>query len=124
MQLNLEHPDNYHTLHYVRGDVIGVDGRDFSRSFVLAPDAAIDDWRPRSVDELTPADLEPMLALNPELLLLGSGPTQRFPAAAIMAACLIRGIGIEVMNNAAAARTFNVLASEGRRVVAGFLLPG
>ena len=41
-----------------------------------------------------------------------------------MAACLTRGIGIEVMDNAAAARTFNVLATEGRRVLAAFLLPG
>ena len=41
-----------------------------------------------------------------------------------MAACLRRGIGMEVMTNAAAARTFSVLASEGRQVVAGFMLPG
>jgi len=43
-------------------------------------------------------------------------------APAVMAACLTRGIGIEVMDNAAAARTFNVLATEARKVVAGFLL--
>jgi uncharacterized protein len=53
---------------------------------------------------------------------LGTGERQVFPSAAVMAACLTRGIGIEVMTNAAAARTFNVLAGEGRRVVAGFLL--
>jgi uncharacterized protein len=39
-----------------------------------------------------------------------------------MAACLSRGVGLEVMNNAAVARTFNVLAGEGRRVVAGLVL--
>ena len=65
-----------------------------------------------------------MLALQPALVLLGTGERQRFPPAAAMAALLTRGIGIEVMDNAAAARTFNVLATEGRRVVAGFLLPG
>jgi uncharacterized protein len=42
----------------------------------------------------------------------------------VIATCLQRGIGLEAMTNAAAARTFNVLASEGRRVVAGFVLPG
>ena len=57
-------------------------------------------------------------------MLLGTGPRQRFPSAAVMAALLTRGIGIEVMDNAAAARTFNVLASEGRRVVAGFVMQG
>jgi uncharacterized protein len=73
---------------------------------------------------MTPADLEPLLALEPELVLLGSGATQAFPPPAAMAACLSRGIGLETMTNAAAARTFNVLASEGRRVVAGFVLGG
>ena len=60
---------------------------------------------------------------EPELLLLGTGATQQFPSAAVMAACLQRGIGLEVMTNAAAARTYSVLASEGRRVVAGFMFP-
>ena len=70
---------------------------------------------------LAVGDLEPLLALQPEVILLGSGAAQVFPPAATLAACLGRGIGIEVMTNAAAARTFNVLAGEGRRVVAGFV---
>ena len=53
-----------------------------------------------------------MLALKPELVVLGTGAVQVFPPAAVMAACLTRGIGIEVMDNAAAARTFNVLAAK------------
>jgi uncharacterized protein len=57
-------------------------------------------------------------------VLLGTGPRQRFPSAAVMAAMLTRGVGMEVMDNAAAARTFNVLATEGRTVVGAFLLPG
>jgi uncharacterized protein len=69
------------------------------------------------------ADLDPLLALAPELVVLGTGAVQVFPPAEVMAACLTRGIGIEIMDNAAAARTFNVLAGEGRRVVAGFVIP-
>jgi uncharacterized protein len=46
----------------------------------------------------------------------------RFPAPAVLAALLTRGIGVEVMDNAAAARTFNLLAGEGRRVVAALLI--
>ena len=56
-------------------------------------------------------------------MLLGTGARQVFPPAAALAACLRRGVGIEVMSNAAAARTYTVLAGEGRRVVAGFLFP-
>ena len=71
---------------------------------------------------LTPELLEWLLRLEPEVILLGTGHRQVFPPAAVMAAGFGRGVGIEVMTNAAAARTFNVLASEGRRVVAGFVL--
>jgi uncharacterized protein len=82
----------------------------------------IEDWQVGDSATLVPDAMSPLLALNPELVLLGTGDRQVFPSAAVMAACLTQGIGIEVMANAAAARTFNVLAGEGRRVVAGFLL--
>ena len=91
---------------------------------MIAPDRLIEPWAATDARLLADTDLAPLLALEPEVILLGSGATQAFPPAATMAACLSRGIGIEVMSNAAAARTFNVLAGEGRRVVAGFLLPG
>lgn len=67
--------------------------------------------------------VEAILVLEPELVLLGTGPRQRFPSPALQALFLTRGVGLEVMDNGAAARTFNVLAGEGRRVVAAFILP-
>ena len=124
MQLTQENPE---FVYVPRGVVPGgvlVNQRTLERSFLLAPDRLVEDWRPASAADLQPADLDAALALQPELMLLGTGDRQRFPSAAAMAAMLTRGIGIEVMDNAAAARTFNVLANEGRRVIAGFLLPG
>ena len=91
-------------------------------SFIVAPDALVESWPVTDIVAMRPADLDPLLALAPEIVLLGSGETQAFPPAEVMAACLQRGIGPEAMTNAAAARTFNVLASEGRRVVAGFVI--
>jgi uncharacterized protein len=66
------------------------------------------------------AEFEParLLALDPELVLVGTGPQQVFPAAAFRAKFLRLGIGIEVMDTGAACRTFNVLVAEQRRVVA------
>lgn len=124
MQLTLERPDHAFVLRGADGSLALVNERRLTRSFVIAPDRLIEEWRARDPRALTAADLEPLLELDPEVILLGSGGTQIFPQAAAMAACLSRGIGIEVMTNAAAARTFNVLAAESRRVVAGFLLPG
>lgn len=122
MQLNHEIPDYAWILRSADGRSAKVNNRVLTTSFILAPSQLVEAWPVTRSAELTPADLEPLLALNPELVLLGTGERQVFPAAAVMAACLTRGVGIEVMTNAAAARTFNVLASEGRRVVAGFLL--
>lgn len=122
MQLILENPDFRYALRGASGEMALVNDQRLEASFLLAPNELVTGWRPRSIDDLAPTDLEPLLALEPAVVLLGSGANLRFPAAEVMAACLTRGIGIEVMDNAAAARTFNVLAAEGRRVVAGFLL--
>ena len=122
MQLFQEAPDTRYQLRSADGELARVNERELRRSFVVSPEQLLDDWRPRDIDELQPSDMEALLALQPAVVLLGSGARQRFPAPAVLAACLGRGIGIEVMDNAAAARTFNLLAGEGRRVVAGFLL--
>ncbi|KRG67876.1 Mth938-like domain-containing protein [Pseudoxanthomonas dokdonensis] len=122
MQLNHERPDYAYSLRAADGSHAKVNDVLLQRSFILAPNDLIAEWRPMRVADLQAADLEPLLALQPEVILLGTGQRQVFPPAAIIAAGLTRGVGIEVMTNAAAARTFNVLASEARRVVAGFLL--
>ena len=124
MQLNHELPDYAYALRSADGRSARVNDRVLETSFILAPNELIEGWKVDASAALVPDDLAPLLALNPELVLLGTGERQVFPSAAVMATCLTRGIGIEVMTNAAAARTFNVLAGEGRRVVAGFLLAG
>jgi uncharacterized protein len=124
MQLHLERPDHEFFLRGADGTGALVNDRRLTASFLLAPDTLIETWPVRDVVTLTPGDLEPLLALAPEVILLGCGDRQTFPPAATLAACLSRGIGLETMTNAAAARTFNVLAGEGRRVAAGFVLAG
>jgi uncharacterized protein len=71
-----------------------------------------------SVGELGEAHAAPVLALEPELVLLGTGARQSFPAANFGVQFLAKGIGLEVMDTGAACRTFNVLVAEHRRVVA------
>jgi uncharacterized protein len=124
MQLTLENPDFRYYLRGVSAEGVLVNDVRITSSFILSPMTLIESWRPTGIDELTAEDLEPLLALQPSVVLLGTGLRQRFPSSAVMAACLTRGVGIEVMDNAAAARTFNVLATEARKVVAGFLLDG
>jgi len=122
MQLNLEHPDHEFLLRGADGRIAVVNDRQLNSSFIIAPDRLLESWPVQDPRALAAGDLEALLELDPEVVLLGTGATQVFPPAAVMAFCMERGIGIEVMANAAAARTFTVLASEGRRVVAGFIL--
>jgi uncharacterized protein len=72
----------------------------------------------RDIDDLAAFDRSRILALEPELVLLGTGARQIFPAASFRAQFLSAGIGFETMDTGAACRTFNVLVSEQRRVVA------
>jgi uncharacterized protein len=123
MQLNLERPDYTWFLRGADGRHALVNERTLDRSFVIAPESLIEAWPVTDARAMQPQDLAPLLALKPEVIVLGTGPTQRFPSAAVLHAALSQGIGLEVMDNAAAARTYSVLAGEGRRVVAGFVFP-
>ncbi|MFC6841781.1 Mth938-like domain-containing protein [Xanthomonas theicola] len=124
MQLTQDLPDYAYALRMADGRQAKVNDRLLTRSFILMPDTLVEHWDASAAADLQPQQLQPLLELNPALVILGTGERQVFPSAAALAACLTRGIGIEVMNNAAAARTYNVLAAEGRRVAVGFLLEG
>ena len=69
------------------------------------------------------ADFEAVAALKPEIVLLGTGARQRFPPPRVYRLLTDARVGVEVMDTAAAARTYNIVAAEGRRVVAALLLP-
>ena len=79
-------------------------------------------WAPARFDELTQPHFDELLRLGPELVIFGSGARLRFPRPALLRALIERRVGVETMDSAAACRTYNVLASEGRNVVAALLL--
>lgn len=113
--LSLERPDFTYFFRSGGGEMCAVSDRELTTPFIVAPESLLD-WTPSAPLEI--ADLDPVLALKPEIILLGTGTRQVFPPAAVMKHCLTNRIGLEVMNNASAARTYNILAGEGRQVVA------
>lgn len=123
MELSLERPGDYLFVRWVHEDAIGVSDRTLNSSFVMGRDRLVEDWPVTDVDQLTPELMAPVLDLDPEVVLVGTGHRQRFVPTKVLAACLRRGIGLEAMDNAAAARTHSVLAAEQRRVVVAFILP-
>jgi uncharacterized protein len=102
---------------------VRVDAIEHRASFLLAPDAIVEPWAAGGFDALSPADFEAIAALTPEIVLLGTGVRQRFPHPRLYAALTGARVGVEVMDTGAAARTYNIIAAEGRRVVAALILP-
>jgi uncharacterized protein len=105
---------------YAPGE-IRVGERAIHTNCVVTADVILD-WAPQSVASITLADIEPILELSPEIVLLGTGATQRFPDSSLLGAILSRGVGCEVMTTGAACRTYNVLVGEDRKVAAALLL--
>jgi uncharacterized protein len=123
MELSFDHPGDYLFVRRVSAQAVTVVDRDFTRSFLLAPDRVVENWPVTDVRQADPAAMQAVLDMQPEIFLLGTGERQAFPPAEVMAIFLRKQIGIEAMTNAAAARTYSLLAGEGRRVVAAFVLP-
>ena len=80
------------------------------------------DWNAASVDDLTQAHFDALLAFDPEVVIFGSGAKLKFVSPALYRSLIDKRIGMETMDSGAACRTYNVLATEGRRVVAAILL--
>ena len=123
MQLTQEPAEGYFFVRSCMPHAITIVDRALTRSFLLAPDRVVEDWPVTQAGEFDLAAAEAIAALEPEVVLLGTGERQVFPPREAIVSLLRRQIGVEVMDNAAASRTYNLLASEGRRAVAAFMLP-
>ncbi len=122
MKFSLADPaDGYTIQAYDSGEILIGEQR-FTRSIVLLPDRIISTWKPQTLAQLTLAEFRTILDTNPDLVLLGTGEIQRFPDMEIYQAASEVQMGLEVMTTAAACRTYNVIASEGRRAAAVLLL--
>ena len=121
LKLHLERAaGEFRILGYKSGGIV-VNERTYLEAVVVSPEDAPAPWSVRSVSKMTTSDLGPLLAREPEVILIGTGRRQVFPDMRLLTSMYERSIGLEVMDTAAACRTFNIVANEGRRVVAGLI---
>lgn len=99
-----------------------VNGIRHAASLVVLPDRLLTDWQPAGPASIEPEDLAPLVGMDLELVLLGTGERLRFPRPEVMRSFAAAGMGLEVMDVYAACRTFNILAGEGRRVAAALVI--
>jgi uncharacterized protein len=100
---------------------VSVNNVRYERSVLVTP-SSVSDWPVAGFENLLPADFQFIAALKAEIVLVGTGPVQRFPRPELARALAASGAGIEIMDSMAACRTYNILAAEGRGVVAAILL--
>lgn len=132
MKFNLEHGPGNMIHSYTSGEIKIALGRTaaspaeraaletVSVSMILTPALLILDWIAQD-EALAPPHLRQILQTEPEIVILGTGARIHFPDPALLAQCQQAGVGMEVMDTGAACRTYNVLASEGRKVCAAFM---
>ncbi|MCY7371590.1 MAG: Mth938-like domain-containing protein [Polaromonas sp.] len=80
------------------------------------------DWNCRTFEDLTEDHFTQLARTRPELIIFGSGSVLRFVPPALLRSLMAERIGVETMDTAAACRTYNILAGEGRRVIAALLM--
>ncbi len=103
---------------------VGINQVAYTRSLIVRPHRLETDWPVSAVDELVLDHLQSVLESPPEVLLIGTGAAQRFPERSLWRQLQERGLGVEVMDTAAACRTYNLIMAEGRDVAAALIIEG
>lgn len=118
-----EHRDSnvFAVKHYEPG-LVKVNNLTFTKSCFITQKETNDNWPCPSIESLDTGLLDPLLATGSEVIILGTGEKQIFPQPKLFAYCASKGVGLEVMANDAACRTYNVLTTEDRDVVLALIL--
>ena len=120
MKLHASRAEGLNTITGYGEGYVMVNGERRDSSVVVLPDR-IENWKVAAFDALSASDFAYLRDLEVDIVLLGTGPRQRFPHPRLTAALTQAGIGLEVMDVQAACRTFNILVAEERKVAAALL---
>lgn len=122
MKFEREQPDGRNAFTGYGEGYVEVNRRRHEASLVVSGESLITDWPVASVEGLAAEHMAAIVALKPEVVLLGTGAKLRFPSPALLAPLYKAGIGVEVMDTPAACRTYNILQGEGRNVLAALII--
>ncbi|BBP45928.1 hypothetical protein THMIRHAS_13010 [Thiosulfatimonas sediminis] len=113
-----EHRDsNINVVKTYQSGEVRINAQVFKQSLYFTQHEIFSDWTIQQIADLSDEHLQPIVALQPEVIILGTGEKQVFPDIRFFSYCACHGIGLEVMANDAACRTYNVLTTEDRDVV-------
>ena len=122
MQITLDNTHGAHLIDSCAPGNVTINRVIYYQSLIITPHEIITAWPPRDVQAISVDSLLPIIALKPEVVLLGTGKSMHFIDSQLLLLFQQRQIGIEVMSTSAACRTYNALAADQRRVVAGLII--
>ena len=121
MKLQLDfNSNNTYQIQRFDFESVTINDKVYFNNIIVMPDY-LNEWAVDSFDGLDVTHFEQLRAVNPEVVLLGTGKNIRFPSNELLIPLINAGIGVEVMDTAAAIRTYMVLSAEGRKVAAALL---
>lgn len=121
MNINLEAAE-LHAVQAYSDNKIQINSIIYENSLIVSPKEIITDLAINNIEDIDAHYLSVLLKIKPELIIIGHKNTGKFPPLTIISELSQHRIGIECMSIGAACRTYNVLLSEHRMVVAGFIL--
>ncbi|MCX7212285.1 MAG: Mth938-like domain-containing protein [Burkholderiales bacterium] len=121
MKLHPNRPSVLNTITAYGPGFIEVNAQRIEHALLLMPEKPFSAWAPARFEDLVASHFDAVLAAEPEVVLLGTGARQRFAHPRLTAALIARRIGVESMDTGAACRTYNILMTEGRKVLAALL---
>ncbi len=124
MKLHVTTTQQYQTITGYEKDWVEINAVRFEHSLIVLPESAPVVWPVASFEALSGDDFAALEAVEPDLVILGTGLKQRFIAPSLIGRLLSRRIGVECMDNQAACRTYNILMAEGRKVALALILSG
>lgn len=122
MKLHVDARPSLNTVTGYGPGFVEINRRRYEHALLLAPEGEVVAWDVEGFESLTAAHFERLLALAPDVVLLGTGERQRFPHPRLTSALMQARIGVDVMDTHAACRTYNILMVEGRKVLAALLM--
>jgi len=122
MKFAQENQDEGYVITGYERDSISINGKAFSQSLIITKTKLNENWEVDSIELLQASHIDQILLFRPELILIGTGDRLIFPAIEIYSSIIQQGIGVDFMDTNAACRTYNILMSEGRDVVAGLII--
>jgi uncharacterized protein len=122
MKLHLTTSDNQNLITGYGDNFIEINRKKYSQNLIVLADKIVEDWQVKNFSLLSEMSFDDLLALKPEVILLGTGNKHQFLQPKTFRKLTERGIPLECMTTAAACRTYNILMSEGRNVAAALFL--